>query len=76
MKRLKLKEALLEYKERTGEEMNQKILASKVLKNRDFRTREAYISKIAKGDAVTINIEFVYQLCEVLQIDANYLFGL
>jgi len=73
--RLKITEALLAYNETAEKRMKRRELATMVFPNTDPRVAAINLKRLDSGEAKTVNMELLLQLCEILGTTPNFLFG-
>ncbi len=71
---LNLKQAILDYENRTGEKMTEKRLASLIWPELSENNRKVRLSKLINGKTKRIDIETVKMICKTLKVDCNSLF--
>ena len=75
MKVFRLNEAIARC-ERLGKKVRKKELAAKLWANSTPAAQQVNMTNLAGGRTKKVDIEWVSIICEELQCDANYLFGL
>ncbi len=56
--------------------MTQRRLGKIVLPGKSEKNSENYMYRLANGKTPTVNVDVVKEICDSLQVDANYLFGI
>ena len=75
MSRLKIKEALNAYKDRTGKRMTQQQLGKLLFPDSSNESASITITRLATGKTKTVSIDVVNKICEITGVDPNFLFN-
>jgi len=76
MEKLRITEALGKFAQKHGRRMTQDELAKYIYPESSVNSRNVNIAKLKNGKTKRVSITTVKRLCEKLDVDANFLFGI